>query len=144
LFVHRDEPTKKGNKLMRNLLIAGTAGLFLTLGAANAYAVPANSPYATMVPPGLVDGATAPDNSMDYMGSDPNLVEGRSAYIDPDYAYDDSGYDDYGPQYYGPMGGGFYGGYGGGRGGHFGGGHFGGGHFGGGHFGGGHSGGGRF
>jgi len=41
---------------MRNLLLAGTAGLFLAIGAASAYAVPQNSPYATMVPPDAVDG----------------------------------------------------------------------------------------
>ncbi|WP_158815575.1 hypothetical protein [Methylocapsa sp. S129] len=122
---------------MRNLLLAGTAGLFLALGAANAYAVAPNSPYATMVPPGAVDGY-APDNGYPYYADpgygDPGLVQGRAAYVDPDYAYNDPVYVDPGYGYYGypaPVGG-FY--FGGGRGGHFGGGHFGGGHFGGGHF----------
>jgi hypothetical protein len=116
---------------MRNLLMAGAAtGLFLALGAANAYAVPQNSPYATMVPPDAVDGysPTAPDDG--YYYGDPAPVEGRSAYVDPDY---DQGYygDGYDTQYVAPIDGGFYYG-GGGRGGHFGGGHFHGGHFGGG------------
>jgi hypothetical protein len=114
---------------MRNLLkIGAAAGLLLTLGAATAYAVPQNSPYATMVPPGAVDGYGY-DNG--YYGDAPVYgydapVEGRSAYVDPSYGYDD-GYvgDGYETQYAGPIGGGFY--YGGGRGGHFGGHHFGGG-----------------
>ena len=107
---------------MRNLLMAGaTAGLFLAFGAASAYAVPQNSPYATMVPPGAVDGyaPTAPDDG--YYYGDPAVVEGRSAYVDPDYDQTYVG-DDYDTQYAAPVyGGGFY--YGGGRGGHFGGGH---------------------
>jgi hypothetical protein len=109
---------------MRNILMAGTAaGLFLALGAVNAYAVPQNSPYATMVPPGAVDGYStmAPDDGYYYGDSAP--VEGRSAYVDPYYA--DDGYDGggYVTQYPAPLGGGFY--YGGGHG-HFHGGHFGG------------------
>jgi hypothetical protein len=120
---------------MRNVLIAGTAVLFVTLGAASAYAVPQNSPYATMVPPGAVDGYQ-PDNGPTYI--DPNyaygnepMVEGRAAEVDP--YYNDPGYiyPDYGVA---PLvGGGFF--FGGGR--HFDGGGFHGGHFGGGHFGGG-------
>jgi hypothetical protein len=103
--------------------MAGTAGLFLTLGAVNAYAVPQNSPYATMVPPDAVDGYSY-DNGPAYgdqgegYGSEP--VERRSAYVDPDYGYDDPGYayPDYG--YAAPLGGGLF----------FGAGHFGhGGHF---------------
>ena len=113
---------------MRNLLLAGTAGLILTLGAATAYAVPQNSPYATMVPPDAVDGYST-DNDPNY--NDPNygnsgLIEGRSAYVDPQYGYNDPAYADPGYGYYdspAPVGGLFVGG--GGRGGHFGGGHFG-------------------
>jgi hypothetical protein len=110
---------------MRNLLMAGTAGLFLALGAASAYAVPQNSPYATMAPPGAVDGYTQGNGPM-Y--NDEPMVEGRSAYVDPDYGYSDPGYAD--PAYVypddgysagGPI---YFGGGGGGR--HFGGGHFGG------------------
>jgi hypothetical protein len=132
---------------MRNLLMAGTAAglmLFGTIGAANASNpnVPSWSPYALM----SVSPAPAHNNYSDSQGgygydqgSGDGVIEGRSAYIDPDYAYDegpdfiDPGYDDFG---YGGFG---YGGYGGsfGRGGHFGGGHLGGGHFGGGHSGGG-------
>src|ERR1700688_739825 len=100
---------------MRNLLMAGTAaGLFLALGAVNAYAVQQNSPYATMVPPGAVDGYSTDDGY--YYG---DRVEGRSAYVDPDYGYSDDGYADNGyvTQYPAPVVGGFY--FGGGRGGHF-------------------------
>jgi hypothetical protein len=126
---------------MRSLLLAGTAGLFLALGAANAFAAAPNSPYAIMVPPDAVDGY--PQNGAAYPGQrygyddvdSSGMVEGRTAFVDPDYGYDDPGYVD--PGYYGYPGpvGGFN--FGGGRGGHFGGGHFGGHHFGGGHFGGG-------
>ena len=122
---------------MRNILLAGTTGLFLALGAASAYAVPQNSPYATMVPPGAVDGDAGPYGQQypaypDSGYPDGYMTEGRSAYVDPAYVDGDPGYVDpgYDYGYYGaPIGGGFY--YGGGRGGgHFGGGH--GGHFGGG------------
>jgi hypothetical protein len=122
---------------MRGLLLAGTAGLFLSFGAANAYAVPPNSPYATMVPPDAVDGysqngAAYPDQSYGYGDPDSSgMIQGRAAFVDPDYGYDDPGYVDPGYGYYGYPGpvGGFN--FGGGRGGHFSGGHFGG-HFGGG------------
>ena len=124
---------------MRGLLLAGTAGLFLAFGAANAYAVPPNSPYATMVPPDAVDGYSQngvayPDQGYGYVYGDANssgTIEGRAAFVDPDYGYDDPGYVDPGYGYYGYPGpvGGFS--FGGGRGGHFSGGHFGG-HFGGG------------
>jgi hypothetical protein len=70
---------------MRTMLVAGTAGVFLALSAASAYAVPPNSPYATMVPPGAVDGE-AP-----YYGQPRGevIIEGRSAYVedDPGYVY---------------------------------------------------------
>jgi hypothetical protein len=123
---------------MRNLLLAGTAGLLLTFGAAGAANaanpnVPASSPYAlTDVgpqtrPPGYAD----PNYGYD---GDPGYVEGRAAYVDPDSGYDDTGYVDPGYGYGYPAGGFYFGGGGGGfHGGHFGGGHFGGGHFGGGH-----------
>jgi hypothetical protein len=123
---------------MRSLLLAGAAGLSLALGAANAYAVQPNSPYAIMVPSGAVDGYTNdggtiyPDQGYGYEGGNPSgTVEGRAAYVDPDDGYGGPGYVDPGDGYYGYPGpiGGFN--FGGGRGGHFGGGHFGG-HFGGG------------
>jgi hypothetical protein len=105
---------------MRNALLAGTAGLLLCLGAAAAYAVPQNSPYATMVPPDAVEGYTT-GNDPGY-GNDA-MIEGRSAYVDPDY--DNQDYVDPGYGYTGSpgFGGGAF--VGGGRGGHFGGGHFG-------------------
>jgi hypothetical protein len=108
---------------MRNLLLAGTAGLFLSLGAATAYAVPQNSPYATMVPPDAVDGYVA-DNGLSNgcqgyvqdVGCPPaGMTEGRSAFVDPEYAYGGWGYTDPGFGYYGDsraMGSRFEGGYG--------------------------------
>ena len=66
---------------MRTMLVAGTAALFLALGGASAYAVPPNSPYATMVPPGAVD-YNVPGYNYGPM------VEGRSAYVEePGYVY---------------------------------------------------------
>jgi len=41
---------------MRNLLLLGTIGTALAFGAANAYAIPANSPYA-LAEPQAVDSA---------------------------------------------------------------------------------------
>jgi hypothetical protein len=119
---------------MRNLLLAGTAGLLLSVGAIGAASaanpnVPTSSPYAIQdvgpqtQPPGYMDPGYAYDNGSGY-----GMVEGRSAYVDSDY--DDSGYVDPGYGYYGspaPVGGFFFGG----GGGHFHGGHFGGHHFGG-------------
>jgi hypothetical protein len=71
---------------MRTMLIAGTAGLFLALGGASAYAVPPNSPYATMVPPGAVDYNAPGYNYGTYYN--PGVVEGRSAYVEePGYVY---------------------------------------------------------
>jgi hypothetical protein len=110
---------------LRNLLWAGGAGLFLTLGAAAAYAVPQNSPYATMVPPSAVDGY---DNSPAYGNQDYGyesgpMAEGRSTYMAPEYGYDDPVYaSDYG--YSAPLAGRSFSAA---RGGHFGsgGGHFG-------------------
>jgi hypothetical protein len=122
--------------IMRNLLLAGAAAslmLFGAAGAANAdnANVPANSPYAVMGGGALPSPYAYPAYGYDQ-DQDPALVEGRSAYVDPNYddegpAYVDPGYGRY--IYGGPIGG-----FGGGR--HFNGGHFGGGHFGGGHFGG--------
>jgi hypothetical protein len=106
---------------MRNLLLTGAAGLLLTLGAAAAYAVPQNSPYATMLPPDAVDGYST-DNDQGYGNS--GMSEGRSTYVDPQYGYDDAGYADTGYGYYSspaPVGRLYFGG----RGGHFGGAHFG-------------------
>lgn len=89
---------------MRTLLVAGTTGLFLALGAASAYAVPPNSPYAVMAPPEAVDGAVVPVNGPVYVAprydedivvTRPSIVEpepvieGRAAYVTaPDYAYE--------------------------------------------------------
>jgi hypothetical protein len=114
---------------MRNLLLAGTAGLFLAIGAASAYAVPQNSPYATMVPPDAVDGYSGSYGEQGPIYADPGydgMTEGRAAYVDPEYANDDPGYVDpgYGYGYAAPVGGLYFGG---GNGGHFHGGHFGGG-----------------
>ena len=96
---------------MRSILMAGTAGLFLVLGAGYANAdnceVPYNSPYRTM---GAWSSACGDYGGPTY-GS---IVEGRSAYVDPDY---DPGYvyPDYDNT---PLDGGFY--FGGGRSGNFG------------------------
>ena len=123
---------------MRNILLAGTAGLFLTLGAASAYAVPQNSPYATMVPPSAVDGYQ-PDNGPSYV--DPGytydnepMIEGRAAEVDPYYGAPGYVYPDYSVAPF--VGGGLLFG---GSGRHVEGRHFHSNHFGGGHFGGGHN-----
>ena len=84
---------------MRTMLVAGTAALFLALGGASAYAVPPNSPYATMVPPGAVDYNAPGYNDGPYYG-DRAIVEGRSAYIEePGYVYRAPAYRDYGYDY---------------------------------------------
>jgi hypothetical protein len=127
--------------LMRNLLLAGTAASLMMLGAVGTASadnpnVATSSPYAVMggAPAPMPYSAPAYGQGYGYdQVPDDGMIEGRSAYIDPDYAYDEGpDYIDPGYGYYGGFG---YGGYGGGfgRGGHFGGGHFGGGHFGGGH-----------
>lgn len=67
---------------MRNLLLAGTAGLFVALGAASAYAVAPSSPYATMVPPAAVDGYVAPAPVI--VETPAPIYEGRAAYVEPD------------------------------------------------------------
>jgi hypothetical protein len=69
------------------MLVAGTAAVFLALGGASAYAVPPNSPYATMVPPGAADyNAPGYDYAPDY--NQRVIVEGRSAYVEePGYVY---------------------------------------------------------
>ena len=97
---------------MRNLLLAGVAGLFLAIGAADANAVPQNSPYATMVPPNAVDGYAVGNGPVyggeDYGYESEPAVQGRSAYVDPEYGYGDPAYaSNY--EYPAPLGGGFYG-----------------------------------
>lgn len=90
---------------MRNLLIAGAAGLLLTMGAGAAYAenpnAPTWSPYAIM---GY--GATGPTyvnpGHGDNYGYPPRyepgrMDEGRAAFIDPDYNPNDSGRNGYVP-----------------------------------------------
>ena len=79
---------------LRNILMAGTAGLFIVLGAGYANAdncdVPYNSPYRTMGAYSAYCG--------DYGYPNGPMVEGRSAYVDPDYdaypydAYPDGGF----------------------------------------------------
>ena len=97
---------------MRNLLLAGAAGLFLAIGAANAYAVPQNSPYATLVPPNAVDGYDSGSGPVyggqDYGYESEPTVQERSAYVDPEYGYGDPAYaSNY--EYPAPRGGSFYG-----------------------------------
>jgi hypothetical protein len=119
---------------MRNLLLAGTAGLLISCGAVGAaYAanpnVPASSPYAMtdVGPQTRASGYMDPNygyggDSASGYGADPAYVEGRAAYIDPDYGYDGTGYVDPGYGYGYPVGGlyfgggrGFHGGFGGGQ-----------------------------
>ena len=83
---------------MRKTLIFGCTALAVSLGAASAYALPPNSPYAIWSPqavdPPAVDygpgyGAYAPNNygyvapAPDAYGAPP-MVEGRSAYVEGD------------------------------------------------------------
>lgn len=75
---------------MRNLLLIGSAAAALTLGAASAYAVPPNSPYATFEPQ-AVDGQMAPpayDEGGPSLLNPFGLFEGRSAYVAPGYIAD--------------------------------------------------------
>lgn len=60
---------------MHRLLMLGTLGAAVVLGAANAYAIPASSPYA-IAEPQAVDGAMGM-----YQGG---MSEGRAAYVDQD------------------------------------------------------------
>ena len=60
---------------MRKFLLIGTAATSLVFGAAGAYAIPANSPYATWEPQAVDPGVAGPMN------------EGRSAYVDGQDAY---------------------------------------------------------
>jgi hypothetical protein len=83
---------------MRNFLLIGAAGLLLTVGAAAAYAVPQNSPYATILSPEAVDGYST-DNDQGYGNT--VMVEGRSAYVAPQMGYDDAGNSDSGYGYHG-------------------------------------------
>ena len=71
---------------MRTMFIAGAAGLCLALSAASAYAVPQNSPYATMAPPGAVDGYNSYSGPVYGYENEP-MVEGRSAYVEDDPGY---------------------------------------------------------
>lgn len=119
---------------MRKSILLGASALCVVLGGAAAYAVPANSPYAVMVPPSAVDGYDDQGPIIDPGYGNSGMIEGRSTYVDPAYLAGDPGYG-YGYDQ-GPVGGFYFGGGGGGFG--RGGGHFhGGGHFGGGHGGGG-------
>ncbi|MGD0721151.1 MAG: hypothetical protein ABR970_08900 [Roseiarcus sp.] len=63
---------------MRKLLLLGTIGAAFAFGAAGAYAVPANSPYATFEPQAVDPGLT-PDGQL--------VSEGRSAYVAGGAAY---------------------------------------------------------
>jgi hypothetical protein len=71
---------------MRNVILIGSTAAALIFGAASAYAIPPNSPYATWEPQ-AVDGQMAPGS---YDESGPNLLnplglfEGRSAYVERD------------------------------------------------------------
>ena len=83
---------------MRNILLAGAAGLFIALGTGYANAdncsVPYNSPYRTMGAWSAFCG--------DYGHPNGPIVEGRSAFVDPDYdAYPDDVYPDADYGYYG-------------------------------------------
>jgi hypothetical protein len=68
---------------MRNLISAGTASLFLVLGAVNANAAPRNS-------------APAPDGAIKAATSPVPLIEGRSAYEIPAGAYGGLDVNDFG------------------------------------------------
>jgi hypothetical protein len=92
---------------MRKTLLLGTTAVMLALGAATAYAVPPNSPYAILVP-GAVDDGIMFDGGPAYVAGDPGygyqggalsgpgwidpapMTEGRSAYLygDPGYGVD--------------------------------------------------------
>ena len=71
---------------MRKMFLLGAAAAALLLGAANAYALPPNSPYAIFVPES-VDGANS--GAAGYWNPLGAVFEGRSAYVAgaPDYAY---------------------------------------------------------
>jgi hypothetical protein len=103
-------------RTMRNILIAGAAGLFLVLGAGYANAdncdAPYNSPYRTM---GAWSSACG---DYGYPNAYGPVVEGRSAYVDPDYGVYPYAYPDADDGFYG------VGGWEGGRAGSFGHRHF--------------------
>ncbi|WP_158816726.1 hypothetical protein [Methylocapsa sp. S129] len=73
---------------MRNLLLAGTAGLFLTIGAVGAANaanpnVPTYSPYTLLDVPGSVPEVTPTSNPVwAYNRDGGGMTEGRSAYED--------------------------------------------------------------
>jgi hypothetical protein len=79
---------------MRNLLLAGTAGLLMVVGvarAASAYEanpnVPNWSPYSIMGFAGTSDGYANPGygGNPGYPAGTQPMDEGRSAYVDPGY-----------------------------------------------------------
>jgi hypothetical protein len=69
---------------MRNFIIAGSAGLFLALGAVSAHAVPQRSIEAP------------PDAAYEAISSANHLIEGRSAYETPTSVYGGLGGSDLG------------------------------------------------
>ena len=69
---------------MRNFIMAGTAGLFLALGAVSAQAVPQKSLEAP------------PDAAYEAIASANHLIEGRSAYETPTSVYGGLGGNDLG------------------------------------------------
>jgi hypothetical protein len=69
---------------MRNFIMAGTAGLFLALGAVSAQAVPQKSLEAP------------PDAAYEAIASANLLIEGRSAYETPTSVYGGLGGNDLG------------------------------------------------
>ena len=69
---------------MRNYMVAGTAGLFLALGAVSAHAVPQNALESP------------PDAAYEAIASANTLIEGRSAYETPPSVYGGLGGNDLG------------------------------------------------
>jgi hypothetical protein len=93
---------------MRNMLMAGTAGLFLALGAAGAAHaanpnVPSYSPYAIMGDDSARSAPLLPfvpflSGGPGYdRGPDAGMTEGRAAYVDPDQGFGSDS-----PQYMAP------------------------------------------
>jgi hypothetical protein len=92
---------------MRNLLVAGAAGVLLTMGAGAAYAsnpnVPNWSPYAIMAYDPNGPTYVNPGHGDNY-GYPPryepgSMGEGRAAFIDPDYNPNYSGGSGYAPNW---------------------------------------------
>jgi hypothetical protein len=84
------DESRLGGILMQNILLAGTAGVFLAVGAASAANpnVPSWSPYAIMG----FDSA-APTSNPGPRADEMARVEGRAAYVDPSYRHFKPGYD---------------------------------------------------